>query len=135
VLSRVILLSDGCANDGLTEVPQIAAHVSELAQAGVTTSTYGLGRHFNEALTGACGRAAEHPWVAAVVAELETLARQRDELLFAKEARYSAMRMNSRLAAARESAAFEQESSPSYLQRKRSQGQSRERRPPQPPSR
>jgi Ca-activated chloride channel family protein len=302
VLSRVILLSDGCANHGLTEVPQIARHVSELAHAGVTTSTYGLGRHFNEALmvemaragrgnsyygqtaqdlmdpfveeldllAALCARnvrlrlatapgvsatvlneypvmpdgavrlpdlayggeawalvqvtvpaavlaslgggtplvqaivsmdttegapmavdgaslqlpvlsdvalaalpvdevvaqraieieaaqiqrraadaastgawdvvarelararvlAAEHAWVAAVVEELETLARQRDELMFAKEARYSAMRMSSRLAAAQESAAFEQESSPSYLQRKRSQGQSRERRPP-----
>ncbi len=74
--------------------------------------------------------AAEHPWVAAVGAELEALARQRDRMLFAKEARYSASRMSSRLAAAQECAEFDQESSPSYLQRKRVQGQSRERRPP-----
>ena len=49
-LKRVILLSDGCANEGLTETPQIAAQCRELAKAGVTTSTYGLGRNFNEEL-------------------------------------------------------------------------------------
>ncbi len=49
-ISRVILLSDGCANAGLTETPAIAAQCRELAAAGVTTSTYGLGRGFNEEL-------------------------------------------------------------------------------------
>jgi Ca-activated chloride channel family protein len=301
-LSRVILLSDGCANHGVQDVAQIAAHCSELAQAGVTTSTYGLGRHFNERLmvemaragrgnsyygqtaqdlmdpfveeldllaalcarnvrlrlvaapgvratvlndypalpdgslrlpdlahegeawalvqltvpaaalatlngatpllqaivaldttegaplavetaslslpvldAGAVGAlpvdelvarraieveaaqiqrraadaasagawhevkrelararvlAAEHPWIAAVVEELEELARRRDQAMFAKEALYSSRRMDSRLAALNESASFEQEVAPSFLQRKRSQGQSRERRGP-----
>ncbi len=50
ILSRVILLSDGCANRGLTEPGQIADQVAQLADAGVTTSTYGLGHHFNEEL-------------------------------------------------------------------------------------
>ncbi len=50
VLSRVILLSDGCANAGLTDAEAIYAQCRELAAAGVTTSTYGLGRGFNEDL-------------------------------------------------------------------------------------
>jgi len=49
-LSRVILLSDGCANSGITAPGQIADQVAQLADAGVTTSTYGLGRSFNEEL-------------------------------------------------------------------------------------
>jgi Ca-activated chloride channel family protein len=48
--SRVILLSDGCANRGITEHDPIYAQCAELARAGVTTSTYGLGRSFNEEL-------------------------------------------------------------------------------------
>jgi Ca-activated chloride channel family protein len=50
VTSRVILLSDGCANHGLTDHDQIWAQCAELARAGVTTSTYGLGSGFNEEL-------------------------------------------------------------------------------------
>lgn len=50
VLSRVILLSDGHANVGLTDTGAIASQCAELAAAGVTTSTYGLGHHFNEDL-------------------------------------------------------------------------------------
>lgn len=50
VTSRVILLSDGCANHGLTDHDQIYAQCADLARAGVTTSTYGLGRSFNEEL-------------------------------------------------------------------------------------
>lgn len=49
-LSRVLLLSDGCANSGLTDDDEIAAHCREMAEAGVSTSTYGLGTGFNEAL-------------------------------------------------------------------------------------
>ena len=50
VVSRVILLSDGCANHGLTDPAAIWAQCTELAAAGVSTSTYGLGRAFNEEL-------------------------------------------------------------------------------------
>jgi Ca-activated chloride channel family protein len=50
VTSRVILLSDGCANEGLTEHDQIWAQCADLARAGVSTSTYGLGHGFNEEL-------------------------------------------------------------------------------------
>lgn len=49
-VSRVILLSDGQANQGLTDVDAIARQCTELAEAGVSTSTYGLGRDFNEEL-------------------------------------------------------------------------------------
>lgn len=49
-LSRVILLSDGCANRGLTDPFVVAEQCRALAEMGVTTSTYGLGHHFNEDL-------------------------------------------------------------------------------------
>lgn len=48
-ISRVLLLSDGQATDG--SVPSvIAQEAQELAQSGITTSTYGLGHYFNEDL-------------------------------------------------------------------------------------
>jgi Ca-activated chloride channel family protein len=47
---RVILLSDGCANAGETDLETIAGQCKALAQRGVSTSTYGLGNHFNESL-------------------------------------------------------------------------------------
>jgi Ca-activated chloride channel family protein len=49
-LSRVLLLSDGCANQGRTCVEEIAPCCAEMLEAGVSTSTYGLGRDFNEEL-------------------------------------------------------------------------------------
>jgi Ca-activated chloride channel family protein len=50
-LARVILLSDGNANVGDTvETEVIASLCAEAAAQGVTTSTYGLGCHFNEEL-------------------------------------------------------------------------------------
>ena len=47
---RVILLSDGSANAGETDLEAIAGQCKSLAQRGVSTSTYGLGPEFNEAL-------------------------------------------------------------------------------------
>ena len=50
-LARVILLSDGNANVGeTTSSAEIAALCAAAAEQGVTTSTYGLGRDFNEDL-------------------------------------------------------------------------------------
>lgn len=49
-LSRVLLLSDGCANEGLTDLTRISHECALQSRLGITTSTYGLGRHFNEAL-------------------------------------------------------------------------------------
>jgi Ca-activated chloride channel family protein len=50
-VARVILLSDGNANVGeITDTDPIAALCKDAAAKGVTTSTYGLGRSFNENL-------------------------------------------------------------------------------------
>lgn len=49
-LCRVVLLSDGKANVGWTETADIAAACAEWRARGITTSTYGLGEHFNEEL-------------------------------------------------------------------------------------
>ena len=56
-LKRVILLSDGCANDGVTDAYEIASQCAALSARGVTTSTYGLGNRFNEELMVAMARA------------------------------------------------------------------------------
>jgi Ca-activated chloride channel family protein len=57
MLSRVLLLSDGNANRGLAELDGIAARCARVAESGVSTSTYGLGHHFNEELMMAMARA------------------------------------------------------------------------------
>ncbi|WP_348263251.1 VWA domain-containing protein [Telmatobacter sp. DSM 110680] len=54
--SRVLLLSDGQANHGETNVDEIATQCAKLADNGVTTSTYGLGHSFNEELMVAMAR-------------------------------------------------------------------------------
>jgi Ca-activated chloride channel family protein len=56
-LRRVVLLSDGCANAGEVDLEAISGQCRDLARQGVTTSTYGLGRGFNEALMQAMARA------------------------------------------------------------------------------
>lgn len=59
VISRVILLSDGAANRGVTDLDILQAQCAELARAHVGTSTYGLGQHFNEELMIAMARAGQ----------------------------------------------------------------------------
>lgn len=56
-LKRVMLLSDGQANEGLTDAGAIAAQCANWAAHGVTTSTYGLGNNFHEELMVAMARA------------------------------------------------------------------------------
>jgi len=56
-ISRVFLLSDGCANQGITDIPTIASHCAQMAATGVGTSTYGLGTNFKEHLMQAMARA------------------------------------------------------------------------------
>ncbi len=58
-LKRVILLSDGCANEGLTTPAEIAEACRAMAAKGITTSTYGLGHHFNEELMVAMAEAGQ----------------------------------------------------------------------------
>ncbi len=49
-ISRVILLSDGQANQGLVDPTEIHRHCAEWLAKGVSTTTVGLGRGFNEEL-------------------------------------------------------------------------------------
>ncbi|THF87206.1 VWA domain-containing protein [Deinococcus sp. KSM4-11] len=49
-LNRVLLLSDGQANQGETRADVIAQHVKGLTARGVSTSTIGLGHDYDEAL-------------------------------------------------------------------------------------
>jgi Ca-activated chloride channel family protein len=56
---RVILLSDGQANHGLTHTQRICTQVAALAEAGVTTTTVGLGSDFNEELMTAMAKAGQ----------------------------------------------------------------------------
>ena len=49
-ISRVLLLSDGQANQGLCDLAEIQRHCAHAASLGVTTTTVGLGRSFNEEL-------------------------------------------------------------------------------------
>lgn len=49
-LNRVILLSDGLANVGVTDLDAIATDVHKLAQQGVSTTTMGVGNDYNEKL-------------------------------------------------------------------------------------
>ena len=49
-LNRVILLSDGQANAGLTDPTEIARRVAGLSERGVSTTTLGFGRHYDETL-------------------------------------------------------------------------------------
>ncbi len=55
-ISRVILLSDGQANHGLCEIAAIEKHCYAMLARGVSTTTVGLGRHFNEDLMIAMAR-------------------------------------------------------------------------------
>ena len=57
VISRVLLLSDGQANNGLLDVSAIEKHCQEWLAKGVSTTTVGLGRGFNEDLMIAMARA------------------------------------------------------------------------------
>lgn len=49
-VSRVILLSDGLANEGITDPDRIAAMAREARASGVIVTTMGLGRDYNEDL-------------------------------------------------------------------------------------
>lgn len=58
-LNRVLLLSDGHANRGLTDAAAIADAVAGLSQRGISTSAFGLGLDFDEDLMGAIASAGE----------------------------------------------------------------------------
>jgi Ca-activated chloride channel family protein len=58
-IARVILLSDGQANQGTVDEREIFAQVGKAAGAGITTSTVGLGHGFNESLMAGMATAGE----------------------------------------------------------------------------
>jgi Ca-activated chloride channel family protein len=58
-LNRVLLLSDGLANVGLTDPGAIAAEVGSLAEGGVSTTTMGVGVDYNEDLMEAMARSGD----------------------------------------------------------------------------
>jgi hypothetical protein len=68
--------------------------------------------------------------VAASLNELRELAAQKDEESFSKEAMFASRKMNTRLAASRESLGVEDVPAASYLRRKSSQGKA-DPKPPQ----
>ncbi|HRY79931.1 MAG TPA: macro domain-containing protein, partial [Spirochaetia bacterium] len=56
---RVVLLTDGLANHGVTDPGTIAAKVAEAARRGIATSALGIGEDFNEELLEAVARAGD----------------------------------------------------------------------------
>jgi Ca-activated chloride channel family protein len=71
-ICRVMLLSDGQANAGLTEPEAIYEQVAALARAGITTTTVGFGSHFNEALmTGMAQAGMGNAWYGERAEDLE----------------------------------------------------------------
>ena len=58
-LNRVILLSDGLANEGVIDPTVIVGEVKALAAVGVSTTTMGLGDDYNEDLMQAMGEAGD----------------------------------------------------------------------------
>lgn len=56
-LCRAVLLSDGHANEGITDTVSIARDVARLARSSIGTTTIGVGEAFNEVLMTAIARA------------------------------------------------------------------------------
>lgn len=57
VLSRVLLLTDGLANVGITDHAELERHATELRRRGIATTTFGVGADFDETLLQAMAQA------------------------------------------------------------------------------
>ncbi|MEO7665060.1 MAG: VWA domain-containing protein, partial [Candidatus Limnocylindrales bacterium] len=49
-IHRILLLTDGLANQGMTDPAELARHAGELRARGVGTTTFGVGEDFDETL-------------------------------------------------------------------------------------
>jgi Ca-activated chloride channel homolog len=49
-LNRALLLTDGLANQGVTDQEQLVHHAKELHRRGISTTTFGVGKDFNQFL-------------------------------------------------------------------------------------
>ncbi|MCL6613465.1 MAG: VWA domain-containing protein [Firmicutes bacterium] len=49
-VNRILLLTDGCANQGITDRALLAAKVRSMREHGIAVSAVGVGRHFDEDL-------------------------------------------------------------------------------------
>lgn len=58
-LNRVIVLTDGKANHGETSQDRIASRLAELAETGVSTTTFGMGRDYDEDMLQAMAQAGD----------------------------------------------------------------------------
>ncbi len=56
-INRCLLLSDGQANVGESDPERLAMHTRELSRRGITTTTFGVGLHYNEGLMEAMANA------------------------------------------------------------------------------
>lgn len=56
-VNRALLLTDGLANRGITSAEDLAHHAAQLRARGVSTSTFGVGNDFDEALLQAMAQA------------------------------------------------------------------------------
>lgn len=56
-IDRVLLLTDGLANVGITDPTELARHAGELRARGVSTTTFGVGNDFDEQLLQAMSEA------------------------------------------------------------------------------